>query len=213
LPKLLDSLRKLAEKQPENFYLKTDLAHAYYLDQDVSNAHYQFWQVYNHLQKHPNIKLNKYVDDLLAPELDTTGRSIKRPKTSQYALIAFPMMEELKQTTLYSMDCQDYDLNWNASWAAFDAKFNAFKNDTTSSIKQDLALQLDHLNNGFKKYEAIEKSSEKVTEWLNSDEASNILASGDFYLTEMYSINNFPVEEMRSKIHWGSTETRVCVSM
>lgn len=202
LPKRIDSLKKLSLSEPQNYWIKTDLAHAYYLNQDVANGHYQFWQVFNNLQQIPNAELENYVNKLLSPQLDTTGRSMKRLKTSEYALIAFPMMQEMGIQELLPMDCQDYDLNWQASWVAFDAKFNVFKNDTTTSFRKELKSNLDKINKGYEKYDSVEKSSKNVTEWLNTEEASAIAASGDFYLPEMYDMNNFPKEEMLSKIHW-----------
>lgn len=202
LPKTIDSLKKLSLSKPKDYRVKTDLAHAYYLNQDVANGHYQFWQVFNNLQKTPDAELESYVNKLLSPQLDTTGRSMKRLKTSEYALIAFPMMQEMGILELLPMDCQDYDLNWGASWVAFDTKFNVFKKDTTTFFRKELKSSLDKINNGYEKYASIEKSSKNVTEWLNTDEASAISASGDFYLPEMYSMANFPKEEMLSKIHW-----------
>jgi hypothetical protein len=77
---------------------------------------YQYWQIYDRLKQAPDSKLQEYVDQLLSPELDTTGRSMRRLKTSEYALIGFPMMQKLGIQELFPMDCQDYDLNWNASW-------------------------------------------------------------------------------------------------
>ncbi|MFD1257240.1 DUF5694 domain-containing protein [Mucilaginibacter terrae] len=209
LPKTIDSLKKLSLLKPKNYQVKTDLAHAYYLNQDVANGHYQFWQVFNHLQQTPDAELERYVNKLLSPQLDTTGRSIKRLKTSEYATIVFPMMQEMGMHELLSMDCQDYDLNWGASWAAFDAKFNLIKKDTTSTFGKKLKLELVKINIGFEKYASIEKSSKKVTEWLNTDEASAISASGDFYLQEMYDMKKFPKEEMLSKIHWWMMRNKV----
>jgi hypothetical protein len=199
----IDSLKRLAYADPGNFYAKVDLAHAYYLNQDVANGHYQFWKVFDHMQRESNPQLEDYVNKVLSPQLDTTGRSMKRLKTSEYALIAFPMMEQLGIQELMAMDCQEYDLNWNASWAAFDAKFNVYrKKDTSASFKNALRAGLQKINNGFAKYDSIEKNSKSVTEWLNTDEASVISASGDFYLPEMYDMKNFPKEQMLSKIHW-----------
>lgn len=198
----IDSLRKLAIASPENYRVKADLAHAYYLNQDVANGHYQLWKVFDQLKQKPNSELENYVDKLLSPKLDTTGRSMRRLRTSEYAHIAFPMMKELKIQELLAMDCQDYDLNWNASWAAFDAKFNEFRKDTSSLFKKELKAHLAQINKGFSIYDSLEKSSKKVTEWLNTDEAAAISASGDFYLPAMYAIKNFPKEEMLSKIHW-----------
>ncbi|MCF0055279.1 hypothetical protein LXL81_05870 [Dyadobacter sp. CY356] len=96
-------------QKPNDYHIKADLAHAYYLNQDVSNGHYQFWKVFSQLQQAPDTLLENYVNKLLSPHLDTTGRSMKRLKTSEYALIAFPMMLEMKIKELLPMDCQDYD--------------------------------------------------------------------------------------------------------
>ncbi|TCD23382.1 hypothetical protein EZ456_17405 [Pedobacter psychrodurus] len=202
LSKSIDSLKKLCLQNPKDYQLKTDLAHAYYLNQDVSNGHYQYWQVFDQLQNFPDDKLQTYVDQLLSPALDTTGRSMRRLKTSEYALIAFPLMQKLGIRELLPMDCQDFDLNWGASWAASDAKFNTFRKDTSAAFQKVLKEKLTQINKGFAKYDSVEKSSAKVTEWLNTLEASAISASGDFYLPEMYDMKNFPKEEMLSKIHW-----------
>ncbi len=202
LPKTIDSLKGASLAKPKDDRLKADLAHAYYLNQDVANGHYQLWQVFDQLKQQPNADLESYVNKLLSPQLDTTGRSMRRLRTSEYAHIAFPMMKEMGIQELLSMDCQDYDLNWNASWAAFDLKFNQFKKDTTASFKKELKSYLTKINEGFGKYDNIEKTSKNVTEWLNTEEASAISASGDFYLPEMYTMKNFPREEMLSKIHW-----------
>jgi len=202
LPKTIDSLNTIIKQKPDDFKSRTDLAHAYYLNEDVANGHYQYWQVFNHLQQHADADLSTYLDKLLSPKQDTTGRSMKRLITSEYALIAFPMMHKLGITTLYAMDCQDYDLNWNASWAAVDEKFAAFRKDTTKVFQSELYSHFKSINDGFKRYDEAEKSSSKVTEWLNTPEASIISASGDFYLPEMYDMKNFPKVEMLSKIHW-----------
>ena len=202
LPKVLDSLKKLASQNPNNYYLKTDLAHAFYLNQDVANGHYQFWQVFNSLQKTPDIELENYVNKILSPQSDINGRSMVRLKTSEYALIAFPLMQEMKIQELQAMDCQDYDLNWSASALAFHNKFETFKKDTTSGHAAHLQEILARRDKGFKKYFDMDKNSKNLTEWLNTDEASVILSSGDFYFPELYNIKNFPKEEMLSQIHW-----------
>ncbi|HMI05120.1 MAG TPA: DUF5694 domain-containing protein [Pedobacter sp.] len=202
LPKTIDSLRKLSLLNPKDYRIKTELAHAYYLNQDVANGHYQFWQVFSNLWKTPDTELENYVNKLLSPQMDTTGRSMKRLKTSEYALIAFPMMLEMKIQELLSMDCQDYDLNWVASSIAFNNKFQPFKKDTVTSYANELKTILAKRDKGFEKDAGIEKNSKTVTEWFNTDEASAIFASGDFYFPEMYDIKNFPKEEMLSQIHW-----------
>ncbi|MFB3387097.1 DUF5694 domain-containing protein [Flavobacterium sp. LAR06] len=202
LPKTIDSLRKLSKLDPKDYRVKVDLAHAYYLDQDVPNGHYQFWQVFNHLQQTPDIELENYVNKLLSPQSDVTGRSMKRLKTSEYAFIAFPMMQEMKIPELLPMDCQDYDLNWTASSIAFHNKFKTFREDTIASYRDELNAILAKRDSGFGKNAGIEKNSKTVTEWLNTDEASAIFASGDFYFPEIYDMKNFPKEEMLSQIHW-----------
>jgi len=199
LPGTIDSLKKLSLRNPGDYRIKTDLAHAHYLNQDVANAHYQFWQVFDKLQKVPDTELQTYVDKLLSPQLDVSGRSMKRLKTSEYALITFPLMLELKVQELLPMDSQDYDLNWSASAVAFNSKFELLKQDTTVA---ELKAMLAKRDKGFERMGGIEKTSKNVTEWLNTDEASLIMSSGDFYYPEIYNIKNFPKEEMLSQLHW-----------
>lgn len=154
------------------------------------------------MQKTPDAELDKYVSNLLSPESDVAGRSMKRLKTSEYALIAFPMMMEMQIGELHPMDCQDYDLNWSASALAFYNKFEIFRKDSTASYSNELKTAMAKRDQGFKKYAIVEKESKNVTEWLNTEEASAITSSGDFYFPEMYGMNKFPQEEMLSQIHW-----------
>lgn len=202
LSQIIDSLKNSILKNPEDFMSRADLAHAYYLDQDVANAHYQYWLVYDHLKKNPDLKLEKYVNGLLSPESDVSGRSMKRLITSEYALIAFPVMKELKLEELLSMDSQDYDLNWSASALAFHNKFEVFKNDSTAIYVEELKQLLKKREEGFQSYFQKEKTSKDLTEWLNTDEASAILSTGDFYFPSLYKMEGFPQEEMLSQIHW-----------
>ncbi|MFC4143499.1 DUF5694 domain-containing protein [Pedobacter mendelii] len=200
--RVIDSLKVISERDNDNFYLKSDLAHAYYLAQDAANGHYLYWQVYDHLNKSADSKLEKYVDSLLCPKQDVSGRSMKRLANSEYAFIAFPMMKEFGITRLLSMDCQDYDLNWTASAIAFHNKFKVFQKDSLATAYKAIAALLEKRDKGFKKYQEMERSSNVFTEWLNTDEAADILASGDFYFNELYNFKNFPKEEILSQIHW-----------
>ncbi len=202
LSEVIDSLTVLTRAYPHDYRLKVDLAHACYLNQDVSNAHYQYWQVLNHLQKKTDAALEQYVDGLLSPTLDVTGRSMKRLKTSEYALIAFPIMLELDIDSLMAMDCQDFDLNWSAAAQAFYKKFELLKEDSAYAHADILEEMLKKRNKCFEQYAYIEKTSKDFTSWLNTDEASMILSAGDFYFSEVYDIPGFPKEEMISQIHW-----------
>lgn len=74
--------------------------------------------------------------------------------------------------------------------------------DTLAADYKAVAALLDRRDRGFKKYQTMEKASQIFTEWLNTDEAAEILASGDFYFNDLYNIKNFPKEEMLSQIHW-----------
>jgi len=202
LPQTIDRLKKMVESNPNDYRARTDLAHAYYLNQDVSNAHYQYWQVYTQLEKAPDATLAAYVKQLLSPELDVSGRSMKRLKTSEYDLIAFPMMQELHTTALLPMDCQDYDLNWSVAALAFYTKFEHYKKDSSAAYAPALKDILQRRDAGFGQYAQQEKNATNLTEWLNTDEASAILASGDFYFPDMYNLPGFAKEEMMAQIHW-----------
>ncbi|UKT66040.1 DUF5694 domain-containing protein [Pedobacter mucosus] len=202
LPRLIDSLNTVLASDTGNIYVKADLAHAYYLKQDVANGHLYYWQVYDFLTKSSDRKLERYVDNLLSPKEDVNGRSMKRLITSEYALIAFPIMKELKLKHMLSMDCQDYDLNWTASAVSFHDKFEVFRTDTLKADHQLKETILKKRESGFKKYAQNERGLENFTEWLNTDEAASILASGDFFFPELYNFKDFPKEEMLSQIHW-----------
>jgi hypothetical protein len=76
--------------------------------------------------------------------------------------------------------------------AAFDAKFNEFQKDASPIAQRELKEKFAKMNRGIEEYNRIEQTSSKVTEWLNSSEASEISASGDFYLPEMYEMKKFP---------------------
>lgn len=202
LPAVIDSLIASTQANPNDYRLKADLAHAYYLYQDVSNAHYQYWQVLDHVQKKPDAALERYVDGLLSPALDVAGRSITRLKTSEYALLAFPMMLELKIDSLTPMDCQDFDLNWSAAALAFYKKFEPLKKDSSYAHADILKEILERRSKGFAQYTELEKTSKDLTSWLNTDEASTILSAGDFYFPDVYNVAGFPKEEMLAQIHW-----------
>jgi hypothetical protein len=202
LPATIARLRELSVRNPQDYRLKVDLAHAYYLNQDVSNGHYQYWLVLNHLQQKPDQELEHYLSTVLSPQSDVTGRSMKRLRTSEYATIAFPMMHEMGIRELVPMDCQDFDLNWSAAAVAFYNKFEAMKKDTNASFASALKTMLDRRDAGFRKYAGMEKKSAHVTEWLNTDEASAISASGDFFFKEMYDLEAFPKAEMQAQLHW-----------
>jgi hypothetical protein len=73
-----------------------------------------------------------------------------------------------------------------ASWAAFDAKFAGFRKDTTAVFRKALKEKLEKIDRGVAEYDRIEKTSNKVTEWLNTHAAFAISAPGDFYLPDMY---------------------------
>lgn len=202
LPKIIDSLKNLILENPKDYRSRVDLAHAYYLDEDVANAHFQYWLVYEHLKKNPDEKLEKYVSNLLTPELDVSGRSMKRLITSEYAMIAFPMMKELKFEELLAMDSQDYDLNWSASASAFHNKFEVFKSDSAAVYAEELKQLLKKREEGFQSYFQKEKTAKNLTEWLNTDQASAILYTGDFYFSNLYKMEGFPQEEILSQVHW-----------
>ena len=202
LESTIQHLSTESSKKPNDYQLKADLAHAYYLNQDVSNAHFQYWQVYQHLQQTPNPALEEYVRQLLSPHTDTTGRSMTRLQTSEYAVIAFPMMLELKIAELLPMDHQDYDLNWSAAAVAFYNKFEPLRKDSLAPGATPLKSMLAKRDQGFAKNATVEKSSNHVTEWMNTDEASAIFASGDFYFKEFYDLPGFPKQEMLSQLNW-----------
>ena len=104
------------------------------------------------------------------------------------------------------MDCQTYDLNYQAATSVFGTQTNKMDSLITADSTAPWAIEMAR---AYKKFNAIqkqdrdlEKSSVYFTEWLNTDEAALMAFSADHLLPEMYDIPNFPKQAGLAVQHW-----------
>ena len=138
LPKVIADLKAKISKNPDDWKARIDIAHAYFLDQDVANAYFQMWQVFNNKKIPANDDILKYAQLVLPPTIDSLHKAIKSYNNSEYHYIAFPMMMEMGFKEVYPMDCQVYDLNYSTAVDSFWTKYEAFQKTPLTAITRRL---------------------------------------------------------------------------
>jgi hypothetical protein len=202
LPKVIADLKATITKNPEDWKARIDIAHAYFLDQDVSNAAFQLWQVYNRKSALPNDDIIKYAEMVVPTEVDSLHKPNKRYFSSEYHYIVYPMMLEMGFKEIYPMDCQVYDMNYQMSVNAFWTQYEEFQKDTIEGFNADFKKLERTMYAAQNKKKKIEKTDKYPTEYFNTDEAGKIGLSFDYLVPEMYDFKGFPKEAMLSAIHW-----------
>ena len=202
LPKVIADLKAKIAKNPADWKAKIDIAHAYFLDQDVPNAYFQLWQVYNRKSASPNDEIIKYSEMVVPTEVDSLRKPIKRYFTSEYHYIGYPMMLEMGFKEIYPMDCQVYDMNYQSSVNAFWTQYEEFQKDTIEGYNADFKKLEKAMYIAQNKKNKMEKTDKYFTEYANTDEAGKIGLSFDYLVPEMYDFKGFPKEAILSAIHW-----------
>jgi hypothetical protein len=202
LPKVIADFTAKIAQNPNDWRSRIDLAHAYFLDQDVSNGRFQMWQAYHNKQTPINQEIFEYSKLVLSPDMDSLHKAIKNYGSSEYDYIAYPMMMEMGFKEIYPMDCQVYDLNYSAAVDSLWTKYGVFQKDTVNKYTADFKKWEKKMYDGQRKEREIEKTDKYFTEFMNTDEAGKIAASFDYFLPEMYDFNGFPKEEALASLHW-----------
>jgi Family of unknown function (DUF5694) len=203
LPKVIADLKAKITQNPHDWKSRIDLAHAFFLDQDVSNGRFQMWQAYHDTQTPANQTIFEYSKLVLSTNIDSLHKAIKNYSTSEYDYIAYPMMIEMGFKEVYPMDCQVYDMNWNASkYDVFKKKLDAMDKDSINCLTPAFVKLYDNFNAIMKADDEREKVDKYFTEYLNTDEAGKMADAADFLLPEMYDMPCFPKEAVLSARHW-----------
>ena len=202
LPKVIADLSAKITKNPNDWKARIDLAHVYFLDQDVSKGRFQMWQAYHDEQTPVNQAIFEYSKLVLVPDLDSLHKAVKNYNISEYDYIAYPLMIEMGLKELYPMDCQVYDMNWNAANDVFRKKLELFDKDSTRCYTPEFKKLEDKFNVLIKSDSKMEKTDKYFTEYMNTDEYGLIAEVADFMLPEMYDFDCFPKEAVLSARHW-----------
>ena len=206
LPKVISELEKKVKKNPKDMKTRVDLAHAYYLDYNSSNAFFQIWQVIQSLKNKPDDDLFEYSKLVLSPKLDSLKKTIDYFSNDEYDKIAFPMMKELGIKQIYPMDCQTYDLNYQAAIEKFYTEIGVLDSlmdvDSTSQLAIAYKNAYKKYNDQLKGHRALRKTNKYYTEYANTDEAAAIMLSADYLLPEMYDMEKFPKQSGLAAQYW-----------
>ncbi len=202
LPKTIAALKETIAKNPNDWKARVDIAHAYFLDQDVANAYFQMWQVYNNKNLLPNQDIFEYSKLVLTPTVDSLHKAIKNYGSSEYNYIAFPMMLEFGFKEIYPMDCQIYDLNYSNAVDTFWMKYDIFKKDTVNGYTLEFKKMEKAMYAEQTKRSKREKTDNHATESINTDESGLVGLTYDYLLPSMYDAQGFPKEAILSARHW-----------
>ena len=202
LPKVIAELKTKIAQNPNDWKARIDIAHAYFLDQDVANAYFQMWQVYNNKSVPPNSDIFNYSKLILPTEIDSLHKAIKNYNTSEYHYIGFPMMIEMGMKEIYPMDCQVYDLNYSTAVDSLWTQYEVFQKDTIGGYNADFKKLEKAMYAAQSNKKKLEKTDKYYTEYMNTDESGKINLTYDYMVPEMYDFKGFPKAAVLSAIHW-----------
>ncbi len=211
LPKVIADLQQKTIKNPKDYKAKIDLAHAYYVNEDAGNGHYQLWQVAKELEQNPkNTELFEYAKLVLSPTLDSVHKVVKRYSLNEYDVVAYPVMQKLGHTQIYPMDCQKYDDLWSEAWGYSDSlaglyKEQVLRNPTCAEALLFLAISKSN-DDMLKAFEAMETTNPehatKVTELMNTPYCDDFLMRMNIVNSDYLTLRNYPAAAFQEKLHW-----------
>lgn len=191
---------KLLREHPNYHQDRMKLARALYLKHDFGNARYQLYRLDKAKAAFGNEERAAYQAILGVPD------SLYRSRSSEYHTIFFPLMDKLQQDRLIPMDCQKYDLQWQAAWEGADSLFRKWETgvekDSTSADARRYAALMKRTN----ELGALTKKADKegeTTRFMNSPEGDEYLNIVNFYgARRMFGAANFPEKALSEMLHF-----------
>jgi hypothetical protein len=209
LPSVIADLKAKTAQNPNDFKLKVDLAHAFYLALDAGNAHFQMWQVSKEMKKDTNNKaLFEYAKLVLAPSVTTASEFVKRFSMSEYDLIAYPMIQVLGQKGIYPMDYQAFDPFWSEAWEMSDSLESNYRKAVLVDSNSVDALLFKSVMQKQKDLGAIYKTNvggfpdNRSTEQLNTPFIDDYYYRMNIVSPELLMLRGFPAHAFQDKLHW-----------
>lgn len=94
---------------------RINLAVDYLKNYDLANGSYQIFILNKYKAAYFGNEETIYFKERLGVKDSLQNKGLYS-NTNEYSTIIFPMMYELKLPEIYSMDCQNYDMQWTNSW-------------------------------------------------------------------------------------------------
>lgn len=216
LPSVIADLKKKTVENPKDFHAKVDLAHAYYLNLEAGNAHFQMWQVAKELKRDSSQRnLFEYAKLVLAPNLQSIKSVINAFSNSEYDLIAYPMLMQLGLTDMHPMDYQAFDPFWNEAWAFSDSLENLFVQNVMRDSMSPEAMQYRTILKIEKAFEDDQRAlsetkfdEKHITEILNTPYMDDYSYRMNIVSPEKLTLRGFPAAPFQDKWHWYQMRNR-----
>lgn len=94
---------------------RINLALGHLLNYERANSEYQLYVLEQHMKPRFGAQELAYYNQVFGGSDSLLRKKLLRP-TSEYQKIFFPLVYELQQPRIYSMDCQQYDGPWSLAW-------------------------------------------------------------------------------------------------
>ena len=195
-----------------NHLTRIELARNYVLNYDRGNAEYQLFVLENYMKPQLNQKeLQSY--ELVLGTADSLKKvKLLRPGT-EYEAIFFPLVYKLNHQQIYSMDCQNYDEEWNKVWAKAGAAIKAMEAKAKAEPASAQGLAVTKIKQHYKELDSIARA-EKMQGYafLNSDFYAKADAAVNFYGGEaFFNEPGFPTEAIKAMMHpWNLRNEAMC---
>ncbi|WP_316802029.1 DUF5694 domain-containing protein [Pedobacter nototheniae] len=197
----IDRAQKALESFPYYHKTRMNLAVNYAKNFDRANTEYQIFVLENYMkssfgkgEQATYSKIFGNVDSLAKVRLYRAG--------SEYSKIYFPLIYQLKQNKIYSMDCQQYDAPWSVAWAKADSLVKIMG----AKAKADTLSPEARTVKAIKKYSAYTKEDYAVFQaseyaGMNTARYATLDASWNFYGGEhFYGYDGFPTDAIKAMI-------------
>lgn len=215
-PKNLDAKIHKAQatllKNPAHISTRIELALNYVLNYDRANAEYQLFLLENYFRPGMNKKEMADYTVALGPIDSLRKVELLRPGT-EYEAIFFPLLYRLKHPHMYSMDCQDYDEEWNKVWATAGAAIKEMEAQAKADSTSAQGAAVKKIKQYYKELDAIARV-EKLQGYafLNTDFYAKADAAVNFYGGEVFfNEPGFPTEAIKAMMHpWNLRNEAMC---
>ncbi|SNC76463.1 hypothetical protein SAMN06265337_3399 [Hymenobacter gelipurpurascens] len=201
------------------YYHKTrmNLALSHILSYDRANSEYQLYVLDEHMKPRFGKQELAYYNQVFGGSDSLRRKKLVRP-TSEYQTIFFPLVYELQQPRIYSMDCQRYNESWGQAWqhaseAVKNLKARAKADPTLpeAATVQKIAASSTAYNNFWKDSETSLQAYQAMStpRYDTLDEAVN------FYGGEaLYGAPGFPTEQIQAmKAQWKLRNEGMCANI
>nr|WP_199156493.1 DUF5694 domain-containing protein [Pedobacter sp. ASV2] len=185
------------------YYHKTrmELAVNYAKNFDRANTEYQIFVMENYM-KNSFGKEEQAVYSKMFGNTDSLTKARLYRTSSEYSKIYFPLVYQLKQSQIYSMDCQKYDSAWSVAWA----KARSLIEVMEAKAKADTLSAEAKTVKAIEKYSSYTKEDYKIfkkSEYagMNTARYAALDASWNFYGGEhFYGYEGFPTDAIKAMI-------------